>query len=242
VTVTINALPGVPNAGNVIACFDGVVHTGSATAGPGESVVWYTAATGGSVTTAPTGSLVGTYTAYAAAQNDATGCESATRTLVTVTINALPGAPSAGNVIACFDGNVHNRQRHRGRWGERGLVRRGDRWQYDTAPSGTAVGTYTAYATAKIDATGCESGTRTLVTVTINALPGAPSAGNVIACFDGNVHTGSATAGAGESVVWYTAATGGSTTTAPSGTGVGTYTAYAAAKMMRPDARAAHAL
>jgi hypothetical protein len=41
------------------------------------------------------------------------------------------------------------------------------------------------------------------VTVTINALPGAPSAGNVIACFDGNVHTGSATAGAGESVVWY---------------------------------------
>jgi hypothetical protein len=74
----------------VIACFDGVVHTGSATAGAGESVVWYTAATGGSVSTAPTGNLVGIYTAYAAARIDATGCESGTRTLVTVTINALP--------------------------------------------------------------------------------------------------------------------------------------------------------
>jgi hypothetical protein len=44
------------------------------------------------VSTAPTGNLVGIYTAYAAAKNDATGCESGTRTLVTVTINALPGA------------------------------------------------------------------------------------------------------------------------------------------------------
>jgi hypothetical protein len=80
------------------------------------------------------------------------------------------------------------------------------------------------------------------VTVTINALPGAPSAGNVIACFDGNVHTGSATAGAGESVVWYTAATGGSATTAPSGTAVGTYSPMRQRRLMRPDARAAHGL
>jgi hypothetical protein len=102
VTVTINDLPGAPSAGNVIACFDGVAHTGSATAGAGESVVWYDAATGGNVTSAPTGTAVGIYTAYAAAKIAATGCESATRTTVTVTINDLPGAPSAGNVIACF--------------------------------------------------------------------------------------------------------------------------------------------
>jgi hypothetical protein len=43
--VTIKRCPVLPNAGNVIACFDGVAHTGSATAGAGESVVWYTAAT-----------------------------------------------------------------------------------------------------------------------------------------------------------------------------------------------------
>jgi hypothetical protein len=88
-----------------------------------------------------------------------------------------------------------------------------DRRQCDHSTDGTAVGTYTAYAAAKIAATGCESATRTTVTVTINDLPGAPSAGNVIACFDGVAHTGSATAGAGESVVWYDAATGGNVTT-----------------------------
>jgi hypothetical protein len=97
----------------VIACFDGVAHTGSATAGAGESVVWYDAATGGNVTSAPTGTAVGIYTAYAAAKIAATGCESATRTTVTVTINDLPGAPSAGNVIACFDGVAHTAVRQR---------------------------------------------------------------------------------------------------------------------------------
>jgi hypothetical protein len=56
---------------------------------------------------------VGIYTAYAAAKIAATGCESATRTTVTVTINDLPGAPSAGNVIACFDGVAHTAVRQR---------------------------------------------------------------------------------------------------------------------------------
>jgi hypothetical protein len=32
---------------------------------------------------------------------------------VTVTINDLPGAPSAGNVIACFDGVAHTAVRQR---------------------------------------------------------------------------------------------------------------------------------
>jgi hypothetical protein len=131
VTVTINALPGAPSAGNVIACFDGNVHTGSATAGAGESVVWYTAATGGSTTTAPSGTAVGTYTAYAAAKIDTTGCESATRILVTVTINALPGAPSAGNVIACFDGNVHTGSATAGAGESVVWYNRRDRWQCD---------------------------------------------------------------------------------------------------------------
>jgi hypothetical protein len=162
---------------------------------------------------------------------------------VTVTINALPGAPSAGNVIACFDGNVHGHGSATAGAGESVVwYDARDRWQYDHSTFGTAVGTYTAYATAKIDATGCESGTRTLVTVTINALPGAPSAGNVIACFDGVVHTGSATAGAGESVVWYTAATGGSVTTAPRAQRLELTRRMRRPRMMRPDARAAHAL
>src|SRR6185369_10020405 len=161
----------------------------------GESVVWYDAATGGTVTSAPTGTAVGIYTAYAAAKIDATGCESASRTTVTVTINAQPGAPSAGNVIACFDGVAHTGSATAGAGESVVWYDAATGGTVTSAPTGTAVGIYTAYAAAKIDATGCESASRTTVTVTINAQPGAPSAGNVIACFDGVAHTGSATAG-----------------------------------------------
>src|SRR5204862_905088 len=76
-------------------------------------------------------------------------------------------------------------------------------------------GIYTAYAAAKIDATSCESATRTTVTVTINALPGAPSAGNVIACFDVVGHADVATAGAWGSGVWYAGGSSGSVSIAP---------------------------
>src|SRR5204862_6193414 len=88
-------------------------------------------------------------------------------------------------------------------------------------------GIYTAYAAAKIDATSCESATRTTVTVTINALPGAPSAGNVIACFDGVAHSGSEIGRASCRERGYDCASGGSVTTAPTGSAVGIYTAYA---------------
>ena len=230
VTVTIYALPIAPTAVNVTECFDGNVHTGSATAGAGESIVWYDAATGGNITTAPGATAPGSYTAYAASKNNTTTCESSARTLVTVTIHALPIAPTAVNVTECFDGTVHTGSATADT-GE-SIV-----W-YDaatggniiTAPGATAPGSYTAYAAAKNNTTTCESSARTLVTVTIYALPIAPTAVNVTECFDGNVHTGSATAGAGESIVWYDAATGGNIITAPGATAPGSYTAYAAAK------------
>jgi hypothetical protein len=120
----------------VIACFDGNVHTGSATRALGRAWSGYTAPTGGSASTAPTGNLVGIYTAYAAAKNDATGCESGTRTLVTVTINALPGVPNAGNVIACFDGNVHTGSATAGAGESVVWYNRRDRWQCDHSTFG----------------------------------------------------------------------------------------------------------
>ena len=100
-TVTVNPLPVAPAAGNVTVCHDGSAHTGTATAGAGETVIWYTMATGGAVTTAPSGTAAGSYVAYAAAKVAATGCESATRTSVTVKINALPAAAAGADRIAC---------------------------------------------------------------------------------------------------------------------------------------------
>jgi hypothetical protein len=177
ITVTVNPLPAAPTAVNVTACYDGNLHTGSATLVDGDAIVWYNAATGGSVTAAPSGIAVGTYTAYAAAKINATECESATRTLVTVIINALPNAPTAGNITSCFNGAAHTGTANVGS-GETVV------W-YDaatggtivSAPSGTVAGTYTAYAAARITVTGCESAVRTLVTVKINPLP-TPTAGS----------------------------------------------------------------
>ena len=107
-TLTVNALPTAPTGTDVTACYDGTSKTGSASVGVGETLAWYDAATSGNSTTAPSGTIAGTYTAYAQAQNTTTLCVSGSRTLVTVTINALPTITSAtklsynGSDLTCF--------------------------------------------------------------------------------------------------------------------------------------------
>jgi parallel beta-helix repeat protein len=88
-TIIINPLPDAPVAGNVTVVYDGSIHTGTATAPSGSSVVWYDAATGGNISVAPSGTNVGVYTAWAESVDDVTGCISALRTQVTVTITPV---------------------------------------------------------------------------------------------------------------------------------------------------------
>ena len=89
VTVTVNTLPDTPSEGNINVMYDGSPHAGTATVPTGFTVVWYTAATGGTVTGPPSGTNVGVYTAWAESVNDLTGCISATRTQVTVNITPV---------------------------------------------------------------------------------------------------------------------------------------------------------
>ncbi|BDX37378.1 hypothetical protein CYCD_07330 [Tenuifilaceae bacterium CYCD] len=227
ITLTINALPAVPTGSNVVVCYDGASHSASATAPAGASVAWYTASTGGSVTTVPTGTAVGTYTAWAESVNSTTGCVSSTRTQVTLTINALPTAPTGSNVVACYDGASHSASATAPAGASVVWYTASTGGSVTAAPSGTAAGTYTAWAESVNSTTGCISSTRTQVTLTINALPAAPTGSNVVVCYDGASHSASATAPAGASVVWYTASAGGSVTTAPTATAVGTYSAWA---------------
>lgn len=71
-----------------MACsLEEVVLTATASAGEGFEVVWYDAPSGGSVVEDPSLSEEGSITYYAAAVNEAAGCESAERTPVTLTIN-----------------------------------------------------------------------------------------------------------------------------------------------------------
>ncbi len=88
-TVTINPLPDAPVAGNLTETYTGAVFTASADVNTGESVVWYDAETNGNVYVAPSATNAGTYTAWAEAVIDATGCISTARTLVILTINQV---------------------------------------------------------------------------------------------------------------------------------------------------------
>ncbi len=84
-----NPIPLAPTGTDVTACFDNTAKTGSATVGSGETLIWCTASTGGTLITAPSRTAVGSSSAWAGVKITGTDCEGP-RTLVTVTINPLP--------------------------------------------------------------------------------------------------------------------------------------------------------
>lgn len=78
--------PLAPKGVNIATVYNGLLQYAYALTDKGSSIVWYTDSVGGSVTTGPLGVHAGKYSAYAAAKNEASGFESAGRTLVTLTI------------------------------------------------------------------------------------------------------------------------------------------------------------
>jgi hypothetical protein len=87
------SIPLAPlSGGNQSQCAASPVQTLTATANSASSVVWYNAASGGSVVANPTLNSIGTVTYYAEAVSGS--CVSPSRTPVTLTINAKPAAPS----------------------------------------------------------------------------------------------------------------------------------------------------
>ncbi len=95
VVVTVNPLPETPTAVDNTVTYDGTEMVAGASstviAGVEAAVInWFTDETGSTTTTAPTATNVGTYTAWAEAIFESTGCISAGRTLVTLTITPRP--------------------------------------------------------------------------------------------------------------------------------------------------------
>jgi gliding motility-associated-like protein len=221
VTVTVTPIPAAPTAAGSTIC-SGNTATVTATA-PGGTYNWYTAASAGTLlATAPsytTPVLVTTTTYYVDAT--VTGCTGA-RTAVTVTVNAIPAAPTAAGTTICAGttatvtatapGGVYN-------------------W-YTASAGGTLLATAAAYTTPVlavtttyyVDATiaGC-TGSRTAVTITVTPIPSAPTAAGTTICA-GNTATVTATAPGG-TYNWYTASSGGSLL----GTGAGYTTPVLAA-------------
>ncbi|WP_298220736.1 Ig-like domain-containing protein, partial [Flavobacterium sp.] len=231
VTLTIDVAPAAPvSGGNITQCEMSPIQTLTATATVpvGQTVIWYTAASGGATVASPTLNTTGTVTYYAEADN---GCPSLTRTAVTLTINSVPAAApvSGGNITQCEQSPIQTLT-------ATATVPAGQTitW-YDAATAGSVVasptlnttGTITHYAEAN---NGCPSLTRTAVILTINPVPAAApiSAGNITQCEQSPIQTltAAATVPVGQTVIWYNAATGGATVASPTLNTTGTITYY----------------
>ncbi|MBV8254859.1 MAG: gliding motility-associated C-terminal domain-containing protein [Chitinophaga sp.] len=181
---------------------------------------WYTTATGG--TPIATGSTV-TFngvttntTYYVDASATSGNCTSSTRASVAVTVSNVPGTPAVANATptTCLNSMITL------------AVQNADptltyNW-YTVQTGGTPVATgasvnvgpittNTNYYVAAVNASGCASAQRTLVSVTASTAPAAPQvSGNGQAQCPGSSYILTATSTTpGASFAWYTTATGG---------------------------------
>jgi gliding motility-associated-like protein len=235
IIVEFNIPPLTPTASDLTECAASPIQTltATATSQTGETIVWYDAATGGNVVSDPSLSALGTITYYAESAKDSTPCVSSSRTAVTLTINPNPIVPvSGGDQAECALSPVQTLTATASSQTGETIV-----W-YDAAtggnivaePSLSALGTITYYAESEDNITSCVSTSRTAVTLTLNPKPVVPvSDGDKTECALSPIQTltATATAQAGESVVWYDAATEGNVVPDPSLNELGTITYYA---------------
>ncbi|MCW4470750.1 GEVED domain-containing protein [Flavobacterium sp. MFBS3-15] len=195
VTVTVN-VTAAPTVANDIQSFCNA-GTVSQLVATGTNVQWYAAATGGTALAGTTAFPTGT-TVYYASQT-LNGCESPSRTAVAVVVNVTAAPSAAATQTFCNSGTVA------------GLMASGTGVQwYADATGGTALAGTTAlidggmyYASQTVG--GCESATRTMVTVDFTT-PAAPdAAATQTFCNSATVADLDA---AGE-ITWYAAETGG---------------------------------
>ncbi|MDX1462975.1 MAG: hypothetical protein R3359_07960, partial [Marinirhabdus sp.] len=242
VTLTINPAPNAPSSsGDIIECEEDPLQTLNAndavTPGVGEQIFWFDAATGGNPILNPTLSAVGSVTYYAESVDNTTNCSSLTRTAVTLTINPAASAPiSTGDIIECEENPIQTLDANDAITPTAG---QSVTW-YDAATGGnsvlnpvlSAVGTMTYYAEGVTDGNNCHSLSRTAVTLTINPAATTPvSMGDITECEEEPIQTLDANDAlmpiAGQTVVWYDMATGGTVVPTPTLNTVGSITYYA---------------
>jgi len=213
--ITINSLPTVSSSSGATICGSGTGAI-SATPSAGATIDWYSASTGGTPLssgsnnfTSPAISSSTTY--YAEARNLTTGCTSSARTAVSITVNSRPTVTSVTGASRCSVGTVQLSANGSGSstidWysaatGGTALLTGNT---YYTTPSLSSTATY--YAESRNGTGGCTSAARTPVTAAINIVS-APAATDYYQCDPGTAVI-SATPSAGETIDWYSAATGG---------------------------------
>lgn len=231
VLVNVNPLPTAPVATTAYTYCQGVTATAlTATATAGNTLRWYTVATGGTPLTGaptPSTSLVGTTTYYVAQVVTTTGCEGP-RTAITITVNATPSAPVVTSPVnLCLGGAASPLTATK-------LAPTDTIFWYSAPTGGTGSATAPTPSTATIGSTnfypslktnlGCE-GPRATITVNVNPLPAAPLVTSPVSYCQGA--TAVPLVATGTNLKWYTVAVGGtpsSTAPTPSTATAGTFT------------------
>ncbi len=211
VAVTVNPIPPAPTVSGTTICSGGTA-TLTATA-PGGNYEWYAVASGGASLSTnasfTTPFLLSTTTYYV--QTTVNGCTSS-RTAVTVTVNAIPPAPTVADATICSGSTATLTATAPG----------GNYEWFDVASGGTSLSANTSFTTPNLTSTttyyvdvtsasGCTSA-RTTVTVTVNPIPLAPTVSGTTIC-SGNTATLTATAPGG-TYNWYATASGGTSLSA----------------------------
>jgi Ig-like domain CHU_C associated/Secretion system C-terminal sorting domain len=234
IVVNVNATPITPTAATPFTyCQNATAAILTATADAGNTLNWHTSLTGTGSTTAitPSTATAGT-TNYYVSQTNSFGCESPKATIVVVTNVAAP-APATSAVNYCQNvvaipltatavaGNTL-------KWYT--VATGGTALAAAPTPSTTTVGT-TTYFVGQINAAGCES-VRAALNVLVKVAPAMPVVTTPVAyCVNAQAALLSATADAGNNLMWYNAATGGTgsaNTPSPSTTISGITTYYVA--------------
>jgi gliding motility-associated-like protein len=231
VVLTINATPAQPTTlnadDNICQKTTPTTLTATAIATGGANVVWYNAASGGSVVSPATLSIPGTVTYWAEAVLGTCKSPSPRTTSVKLTINPSPAPPvfSETEKKKCYDGlsmsvpvvaNVD--------WFETSTG--GD--ALSTIPTLTDPESKTFYAEAVNSITLCRSLTRTAYKLTILTTPAAPiSGGNQRVCAGATIPTLTASATSSDPIKWYRTSTGGAPVSSPTWNSIGTISYWA---------------
>ncbi|WP_220472573.1 Ig-like domain-containing protein [Spirosoma foliorum] len=214
IAVTVKATPAAPTVTSpVIACQTRSTDPLSATPSSGGTLIWYgTASAGGTASSvAPTLSTINTGSTTYYVSQSVNGCESL-RAALTVTVNAIPPAPSGQSVTYCEGATPQ------------ALVATGSllKWYGTNSTDGTASTNATIPSTAASaiyyvtqTISGCES-SRTGIPVVVKSKPAAPGTTNVELCQGVASLTLTATASASAVLNWYgTLVNGGTASSNP---------------------------
>ena len=230
VTNTVYPTPSNPIVNNINVCQFATVIPIAITPSSGCTLQWYTSATGGTPSTyTPTYNTSVPFTiTYYVSQINTNNCESA-RVPLTISVTLIPAAPITNNLTYCQYQNAPALTATAATGNT--LI-----WYVGTStigsptppiPNTSTIGT-TTYYVSQVAGGNCE-GPKSMILVTINATPPPPTVSNFSYCLNAASTPLTITYQPGNSLLWYTNATGavGNTNTPIVNTAIaGTITYY----------------